>query len=637
MLNRQRAILMILLGCHSMLLAYNAWWMSPTLDEPAHLVAGLSHWQRADFSLYRVNPPLVRLVAALPVLLVGQEYELPEKLSGVIDRKEFRLGEAFMDHNGRRSLWLVTLGRWACIPFSLLAALTCFWWARDLYGQWAGLAAATLWCFSPLVLGHAALLTPDVAGAALGLLACYTFWLWLKEPTWHRTLTTGLILGLAELSKSTLILFYPLWPVLWLLYRWPDRAEITARHWWNEASMLLARLLIGLYVINLGYLGTGSFIPLKEYYFRSELFGAADEKTALGNRFKESWLGKVPVPLPYDYVLGIDHQQRDFEKFWGPSYLRGQFQETGWWYYYLYGVLVKAPIGTLALIILAVAARWWHTASGVRWRDDCILLVPAAIVFVVASSKTGFSHHLRYIFPCIPLIFVWVSRLFNVADRSADQFNIVADRSTGQSLDNQRIDGAIRDHGGWAWLHVAAVVCLSATVVSSLWRYPHSLAYFNELAGGPRQGAEHLLNSNIDWGQDLLHLESWIRRNPGNQAVYLAFDNNGNPFVLDIPKIEPWPLRRRDDSQHTVAAVPDGYYAISVNQLYEFPRWVTHRDGSKYNVDGTPFESLRAMTPVGWAGYSIRVYSADQVRDAYRRQMVRDSTVKQSSNRVDHQ
>src|SRR5690348_10074181 len=60
----------LLLIIHAALLAWQAYRYSPTIDEPAHLVAGISHWKFGRFDLYRVNPPLVRLVAALPMLVV---------------------------------------------------------------------------------------------------------------------------------------------------------------------------------------------------------------------------------------------------------------------------------------------------------------------------------------------------------------------------------------------------------------------------------------------------------------------------------------------------------------------------------------------------------------------------------------
>ena len=203
---QNRVLLGSILALHTVLLALNALWMSPTLDEPAHLVAGISHWRFCDFSLYRVNPPLVRLVASVPAMLFGYSMDFPETLNDQLSRNEFRLGEKFVTENGRWSLWLVTFGRWLCIPFSLLAAWTCYLWGRDLYGVRAGVMAMLLWCFSPMVLGHASLMTPDAPAAALGALACYTFWRWLKKPSWRSTITAGIILGLAELSKTTLIL-----------------------------------------------------------------------------------------------------------------------------------------------------------------------------------------------------------------------------------------------------------------------------------------------------------------------------------------------------------------------------------------------------------------------------------------------
>ena len=151
-------------------------------------------------------------------------------------------------------------------------------------------------------------------------------------------------------------------------------------------------------------------------------------------------------------------------------------------------------------------------------------------------------------------------------------------------------------------------------VCSSLGHFPHSLAYFNELAGGPRRGAEHLLNSNIDWGQDLLHLERWIKNRDQQETVYLAFEsNNYNPFVMEIEYIEPWPLRREEDAQsrdgssrpdalsEAEISIPEGCYAIGTNLLYEYPRPATDRDDSKYFVDPRPLQFLRSMEPIGWA------------------------------------
>lgn len=605
-----RSLLGLLLGIHVLLLGYSGWWQSPTLNEPGHLVAGIHHWKSQNFTLYRVNPPLIRLVASLPATVLGYE----EDWSGYYDfagaRPVFDMAERFITANGRDSLTFFRLARWSVIPFSLLGAWVCFAWARDLFGRAAGLMAATLWCFAPMVLGHASMIAPDAHSAALGLAACYTFWLWLRKPTWFQAVVTGAVLGLAELSKTTMILFYPLWPILWLAYRWKTRRSMTLRRWRDEAGMLILRMLIGIYVLNLGYLGEGSFTTLKDFRFVSKMFSAAENSGGVaGNRFAGTWVGELPVPLPANYVIGIDVQQRDFEDFGRPSYLRGKFQAKGWWHYYAYAILVKAPLGTLGLVVLAVVASFFGYGPRAAGRDVLILLAPAVVIFAVASSKSGFSHHSRYILPCVPFVFVWMSGLArHIATLCETLSPTWRRRHAMASISSQRRAASS--------IGFVTVCLLGWMIGTSLSVYPHSLSYFNEWAGGPKNGPSHLLNSNIDWGQDLLFLERWLQdeRTLSEPAVYLAFYNYYNPFDLEIEGIKPWPFRRDDSGE---PQVPEGLYAVSVNLLYESPWPVRDRDGARYFIDNRPMAFLRSQEPIGWAGYSIRVFSAEQVRDAY--------------------
>ncbi|MBI1900863.1 MAG: glycosyltransferase family 39 protein, partial [Planctomycetia bacterium] len=235
-----------LLGVHAALLAYGAWVHSPTMDEGAHLPSGISHWQYGRFELYAVNPPLVRMVAALPVLAAGAKtdwsavtdahshthadahthphaHSHPHTHTHTPDpirRREFVTGLLFISANGVRSQWLFALARWGCVPFSLIGAVVCYLWARELYGPRSGLVACALWCFSPNILGHGQLITPDVPAAALGALAAYSFWRWLKEPTWLGALESGLTLGLVLLTKFTWLVALPLWLALWVMWRW---------------------------------------------------------------------------------------------------------------------------------------------------------------------------------------------------------------------------------------------------------------------------------------------------------------------------------------------------------------------------------------------------------------------------------
>jgi hypothetical protein len=416
-----RRVLVALLLVHSSLLAYSAYVHSPVRDEPGHLVAGLSHWEFGRFDLYRNNPPLVRMIAALPVMAACYEADW----SGYYERPGatpiFGMDHDFVAANGERTFFLMMIARWACIPFSWIGAIACFLWARDLYGRPAGLLAAAIWCFEPNILAHASLITSDAAGTALGLAACYTFWRWLQQPTWERAVRSGIVLGVAELTKMTLLVFFLLWPLMWVLYRWLEWKSMVGRDWRREAGMIALLLGVGLVVLNLGYGFEGSLQPLKEFQFVSNRLSGRESNSdnpQSGNRFTGTLLGELPVPFPRHYVLGLDQQQNHFEYWNKPAYMRGQWSDTGWWYYYLYAALVKVPLALWLLGVLTLVGR----AVGINpaplrgrvtlgaFRDELLLLIPGLSLFVFVSSQTEINEHFRYVLPAFPYFFIWASQ-----------------------------------------------------------------------------------------------------------------------------------------------------------------------------------------------------------------------------------
>src|SRR5436190_4893559 len=175
-------LIVVVITSHFSMLAWSAYCTSPVMNEVAYLPAGISHWSFRRFDLYRVNPPLVRMLAALPVLFAKPKTDWSDYSTNELARSDIPVGMAFVKANGIRSLWLYTLARWACIPFSLIGACVCYFWGRDLYGRSAGIVALTLWCFSPAILGNACLLMPDVPAAAMAVSACYVYWKWLRHP-----------------------------------------------------------------------------------------------------------------------------------------------------------------------------------------------------------------------------------------------------------------------------------------------------------------------------------------------------------------------------------------------------------------------------------------------------------------------
>lgn len=630
----------VLLVIHTGLLAYSAYVHSPTLNEPGHLVAGLSYWKFGRFDVYNVNPPLVKMVAALPVMAVGYNADWSGFNATPGARPEMGMGEDFVAANGERSFLLFTIARWACVPFSWLGAIVCYLWARDLYGRPSGVFAAAIWCFEPNVLAHASLITADAAGSALGLAAAYTFWRWLQLPTWSQAALTGVVLGLAELSKTTLILLYPLWPLMWLIYRWPDRNTMSAGDWLREATMLALTMLVGLYVLNLGYGFEGSLQPLKEFHFVSDLFVGAttssNSQTEVSNRqstnrFAECALGEIPVLFPKNYLLGIDIQQNDFEHYGRASYLDGEWRDHGWWYYYIYACTIKVPLGLWGLMALSLCVRLYpslsvasfssKTAANVRrptvcQRDECILLLPAIVIFAAISSKFGFSEHMRYIFPSLPYFFIAVSQVCQF-------FGTTILSLTNECLTTRRdiaykifplvdVTASTRGPGRSLVAEVSAIIvaaCLTWLLASSLWIYPHSLSYFNETIGGPANGSHYLLSSNVDWGQELLYLKSWARNHPASRPLHVHFlgqfrlSDIGMEFCAESPELERLPGVNPIDGRF----VAPGWYVIGVSLLHGYaPPAQKARELSALRIsDAATFIHLQ---PVGQLGYSMYIY-----------------------------
>ena len=481
---------------HSVLLAYSAWCHSPTKDEVAHLPAGLAIWKYQDFSLYRVNPPLVRLVAAVPVLSMDHKEDWHFLDPKSPTRREWAIGRGFMAANGEVSFWLFTVARWACIPFSLLGLWVCYRWGTELGSAGSGLLVASLWCFSPNIMGHGSLITPEIAAVSCGLLAAWRFSKWQEDASFLNAFLAGIALGFALLVKSYWIILFAIWPLLYLL---SCLNRSSAKNYWKAASQLALILILGLNLLNLGYLCKGSFAPLEEYDFYSRSLSGdlrIPGQQYPGNRFTGTWLGKIPVPLPVDYVQGIDLQKIDFEVGrW--SYFFGEVREPGgWWQYYLVGLFLKVPLATWGLFLMG-GVTLFRMRKSLMWRQLIPLIFPACLLLLIASMQTGMNRHIRYVFPLLPVVYL------------VGAYTILKWKRT-------------------------AILLVCFTTSSSLSTYPHSLSFFNLSIGGPSQGYRFLIDSNLDWGQDMLFIKKWIYENPDKRPVRILWAADFSPRTVGI-------------------------------------------------------------------------------------------------------
>jgi len=581
-----KLIVAAILATHTGLLAHISVTYSPTLDEVGHLAAGLYVLESGRFDVYRVNPPLVRTLAALPVWLAGPEYDWTYYDNRIASRPEWSLGRAFIQANGSHAYRYFAWARWAVIPLSLLGGFVCFCWARDLYGNAAGLTTLTLWSFSPNVLTWGSLITPDMGATSFGILAAYTFWKWLRQPTCGRAVVASAAFGLAELAKMTWVFLFVLWPVIWLLWRLTAPRQDSHRPWVRESGQLVVILVGGLYLLNLGYCFDGTLDRLGAHRFVSRTLTGENGYAAEGaNRFSGTCLESIPVPLPRDYVRGMDLQKHDFEQGkW--CYLRGEWRHGGWWYYYLYGTAIKEPIGMWCLVGLACIGACLARSRVATKRDEIVLLLPGILLFALVSSQTGFTRYLRYVLPAFAFVWIW-------AGQAARLSQVV----------NRR------------WF-VPVCGSLLLAVGSCLSVYPHTLPYFNLLAGGPARGHEHLIDANLDWGQCLFDLKDWLDQHPRVRPVgvacrsFVPLDTLG----LEVSEVPPGPTQRLTDAERTALSIEQalafgprpGWYVVSLHEVHQ------RSDRYKYFLQFEPVDRIAGALNV----YRLTKHQVNPVRKA---------------------
>jgi len=407
-----------------------------------------------------------------------------------------------------------------------------------------------------------------VAAASIGVLANWRFSHWLKCPTTKTLLLAALGLGLAELVKTSWIILFALWPAMWGVWRLANRnAEVPK----PGVMGLTAIILVAIYMLNLGYKFENTCARLDSFTFISETLGGKDAHKVGGNRFDGSLAGGIRVPFPANYIRGIDVQKFDFEeeKY---SLLRGEQKKGGWWYYYIYALLVKTPLGIIAIFAVALVLFCSNADYRARFSDEVILIIPGAALFILVSSQTGFNRYIRYVIPALPYLYIACSRV-------------------GLAL--------LFGHKSIARFCFAG---LAVGISSSIAVFPYSLSYFNIGVGGPMNGKWHLVDGNIDWGQDLYELKSWLDSHPEVEPVGVQYFG-----CMDLDSVG---IIARQVPSPAGFALPGervapvcGWYAISVNRLMGY---------REAEYDEPRFTYFQSIEPVATIGYSIYVFQIEE-------------------------
>lgn len=522
-----RLAALLLLAVFAILCVHGLRWDTPTVDEFAHLPSGWYTLQTGRFDLFPLNPPLVKVLSALPLLAIGPRLDPAARIENT-GWYPWLYGTDFMERNRAGYDRIFLLARLPILALGLLTCWLVFRWSRELYGDEAGLVALLLAVFFPSLIAHAHLATVDVGLCFFLLLTLYLFWRYVQRPSPGMLIACGAALGLAQLSKFTALILYPVFLLLGLLTR--DRRRLAA---------LVPIFLISLIVLDAGYLFQGIGRRAGDFRFESKLLSIVP--------------AGLPLPLPADYLEGLDALQLINDVGEYPEYLFGRWSREGSPAYYLVVILFKTPLPLLAALLLAPFARSKAPGQSFLWLPALVLLA------FFSTSKVHYG--IRYVLAIFPLLFIWTSRLVPWL------------RTRGRAL------------------QIAGVILLLTYPLSALVSTPDTISYFNLLAGG--QGDRILLDSNIDWGQGLKRVRAFMDREKIDR-IGLAYFGHVDPALYGID----WGFPRPDRP---------GLVAVSANFLHGYP-YATYAGGRMVPVPPGAFTWIAKHERVSDLGGGIFVY-----------------------------
>lgn len=455
---------------------------SLTFDEGDHMFAGYMMWKTGDYGLNPEHPPLVKLLAAAPIL--GEKLWIPPLQGREFKKEAYLDGRDWLAKNDGASQRLVFRMRMAAGLLAWGLSLVVFFATREWFGDGAALMAMTLVVFDPNIMAHSALVTTDV-GVSLGLLASvWTFYRFARRPTVVRLLVAGLVAGLLAATKHSGILLVPMlvpamiWEVV--AAERGERGRQAARMVSGFVAIVVVAAVVLWAFYGFRYASRPPGLPgtsLAEYVQPLAGFDQAVVMTVA--RFHL---------LPESYLIGLADVKRMAQFY--PTFALGKMYAHGRWWYFPIAILIKTTLGLLVLNALAL----WAAVTGKigRAREVFYVLSPGAVYLAIAMAS-GIDIGARHVLPLYTLAAIFAGA------------------------------GAValaRGSKAWAGLVIALV---AVHVASSMVNYPQQMAYANEAWGGAKNTHNLLSDANVDWAQQLYQVKAWQDRHPGEECWFAYF------------------------------------------------------------------------------------------------------------------
>ncbi|MFH1346793.1 MAG: glycosyltransferase family 39 protein [Spirochaetota bacterium] len=601
------------------LMFYSSSQESAIMDELAHIPAGYGYVKYLDYRLNPEHPPLVKAIAALPLLF--------EKLNFPTDKSpwqsevngQWEAGTQFLYESGNNADQIVQTSRFGPMILALILILFIYIWSKELIGRWWALLPTFLFAMSPTVLAHGHYVTTDL-GAALGIfISAYYFVKFLINSNKRNLVWAGLAFGIAQLMKFSAVLLIPFLGILAIIF---SLFVLREKKFVSLIKYIFATgiiFIIGFILVYAVYLPFTLNYPIEkqktdtEFILTSFAGGPARDAThsVAGGPARDAThsvaggpardvthsvaggsddslqsckgmrcladinimmaQNKILRPLG-EYMLGVLMVlQRSSGG--NTSYFLGEVSAAGWWYYFPVIFILKEQIASLILIALAFILAVWRSAKSFKFqvlsfkifRDYLATHFPefSMMLFVVFywaySIKSPLNIGVRHILPTLPFIYILtasgIKRWFN----------------NGKLNQRESFEAKIRNFKNDILKISIKGIFVGAIIVwyfaETLLVAPNFISYFNEFAGGTKNGYQYVTDSNYDWGQDLTKLKkfiaSWeVENNAKIDKIAVEYFGGGSPTYYLGDKFEPW-----QSSKGNPADIGIHWFAVSINNL----------------------------------------------------------------------
>ncbi len=513
---------------------------SQTWDEGFEIVGGYQYLTTGEYRASLENPPLARILEAIPLLLVHPDLKGDALSANNTAGSDVAAGLAFLYGNRIHAGALLLIARLPMIAVTVGLLLALSAWCKIRFGALAGLIAAVLFAADPTVIAHGRYVKNDMTVTAMAFLAVIAWDWYLRNGRFIALAASGASLGLALGSKFSAVFLLPVFLLLYLLANWRKFSVLHFVKSFVVVGVLATAVLLLLYApyasMLLPHARGASGVPLRD---------AVDQSTVFGRDV--AWIGSRLGWRAHPLLVGLS----EFAAHGGgthPAYLLGHRGSTGWWYYFPFAFAIKTPVGAIAAILPAVPFAIFEP----------VLILPI-VIFGALSIVGHVDIGLRHILPVYPFLYAFA----------------------GVGLARMR----------WRFRPAVIAAVLAAAAIESLAAFPYYTAFFNALVGGPKNGPKYLVDSNIDWGQDLKRLGKFSMAHGDPRICIAYFGTAPTWYYVHAPENFP----SVDEMQHGAPLECD-FAAVSVTPL------------EGVYVPPERFSWLKDIPPLTRLGYAIYVW-----------------------------